>query len=110
MEKQVKTKLTNDEIINIAFDAVEGCYGVVGVTSKGVDKLDLLTKKDAKKGISVLTTSASGAFNVEINLILSRDVKISEAMRECQKVVRYTLNKITNNNCKKVDIFVIGVK
>lgn len=110
MEKQVKTKLTNDEIINIAFDAVEGCYGVVGVASKGANTLNLLTKKDAKKGISVSATSASGAFNVEIYLVLSRDVKISEAMRECQKVVRYTLNKKVNNNCKKVDIFVIGVK
>ena len=44
MEKVIKTKLTNEEIINIAFDAIEGCYGIVGVCQKGVNKINILTK------------------------------------------------------------------
>ena len=110
MEKVIKTKLTNEEIINIAFDAIEGCYGIVGVCQKGVNKINILTKTQAKTGITVFPTGTNGAFKVEVYLVLSKDVKISETIRECQKVLRYTLNKKSNKLCNKVDIYVLGVK
>lgn len=104
-----KTKNNNNlkiqDIIDVAYEAVIQCYGVVGVCQKGATKLVALDKATAKKGI--LVRKIGEYFSVEISLILALDVKISEAIRETQKTVRYMLNKKTGNKCKNVDVFAL---
>ena len=107
METKTKNKsnLKIQDIIDITYEAVTQCYGVVGVCQKGASKLVALDKTSAKKGI--LVRKVGEYFSVEISLILSLDVKISEAIRETQKTVRYLLNKKSGSKCKNVDVFAL---
>jgi uncharacterized alkaline shock family protein YloU len=101
-------QLKTNEIIEIAYDTACRCYGVVGVCQKDINKITTLTKENAKKGI-IVRKFVDNTFSVEVYLILSNDVKISEAIRETQKAIRYILNKKSGIMCKNVDVYALGV-
>lgn len=110
MESKKTTKMTlhTNDIIQATYEFALGCYGVVGVANKGINKITIANKENAKKGILVRKTSET-SFSVDVALVLSSNVKISEAIRETQKTVRYLLNKKFNNACKTVNVYALAV-
>lgn len=115
MEKNkiVKTtkSLSQNEIVELIYETVTGCYGIVGICDKdiGDKKLSPLVLSKAKKGIVYLRHNVNDEFSVSIYVILASGVKISEAIRETQKSVRYVINKKTGNRCRKVDVYAMGI-
>lgn len=107
---KTSTTLTTNEIVELIYETVTGCYGIVGICDKdiGSKKAVPLELSKAKKGIVVLR-NVKDEFSVSIYVILASGVKISEAVRESQKSVRYALNKKTSNKCRKVDIYAMAI-
>lgn len=117
MKEKVETKkenksLTIKEIINIAYTTALSCYGVVGVSrfdAVVLDNYDTLPEERAYRGVIVRKIKAN-LFDVDLYIILSSEVKLTEASYECQKVVRYALNKASDRACRKVNVYVTAIK
>lgn len=104
-------KVSDDAIAVLAGSTVCECYGVVGVTSKDYvkDSLNYLLKKENyAKG--VLVSVKDNSLVIDLYIILSFGVKISEVTNEIQKRVKYTVENTLNMDVKAVNVYVEGVK
>lgn len=112
MEKKVIKKLpSSKEIINVVYEIASACYGIKGFTrfdSQVTGKYEPLKIEDIKKGI-IVRKYANGLFSVDLYVLLADEVKLTETLSECQKVVRYKLNKNYNNQCRHVNVYAMSV-
>ena len=113
------SKTTQYGNINIAIDAIASlaggvvteCYGVVGMSSQKVfqDGLaEILKKENYSKG--VIVKEIDGKIDLELYIIVSHGVKISEVVHEAQKKVKYVLGKSLELEIGHINIYVQGVK
>ena len=110
-KKENKTP-SQKEIIHTTYQTALQCYGVVGISRFDADitgKYDAVEEAKASRGIFVRKV-ANGQFDVDLYVILSCEVKLTEAIFECQKVVRYALNREYTHLCRKVNIYVVSIK
>ena len=86
--------------------AALACYGVVDIVKR---EETLRTDKRIKKGIIedaiYVKKYPNRTFSVDVYLAFSQEVKITEALAECQKTIMYRLNKKFNNRCASVNVF-----
>lgn len=86
--------------------AALGCYGVVAIASR--DEI-LRPDKKLKKGIVeeaiYVKKNANSTFYVDVYLVLSSELKITETLAECQKNIMYQLNKTFTNCCLGVNVY-----
>ena len=112
-------KTTNYGTINVSEEAVASlagsliteCYGVVGMASKQVLKdgwAELLKKGSYTKGVVV--RHEEGGLAIDLYIIVSFGVKISEVVQEAQKKVKYVLEKTLSQDIDSVNVFVQGVR
>ena len=104
-------KISDSAIAVLAGGAVIECYGVVGMTSQQVLKdgfFELLKKENYSKGVIVKNTANS--LEVDLYIIVSYGVKVSEVVNEIQKRVKYTLEKALNMDVTAVNVYVQGIK
>lgn len=89
---------------------VSECYGIVGVTAKKVRDsfYDLFNRNNIGKGIIV--SNKDNKVKIDIHVIASYGVKISEVVNELQKRVKYTLEKTFNVDIVEVNVFVEKIK
>ena len=81
-------------------------YGVVDIVKREeVLRKDKRVKKGIVEDAIYVKKFANRTFTVDVYLAFSQDVKITEALAECQKTVMYQLNKKFNNQCKGVNVF-----
>ena len=113
------TKSTQYGNINISMDAVAAlaggvvteCYGVVGMASQKILKdgiAELLKKENYTKGIVVRNTDEG--LQLDMYIIVSHGVKISEVVREVQQRVKYILEKTLELDFRQVNVYVQDVK
>ena len=113
------TKSTQYGNINISMDAVAAlaggvvteCYGVVGMASQKILKdgiAELLKKENYTKGIVVRNTDEG--LELDMYIIVSNGVKISEVVREVQQRVKYMLEKTLELDFRQVNVYVQDVK
>ena len=113
------TKSTQYGNINISMDAVAAlaggvvteCYGVVGMASQKILKdgiAELLKKENYTKGIVVRNTDEG--LELDMYIIVSHGVKISEVVREVQQSVKYMLEKTLELDFRQVNVYVQDVK
>ena len=115
--KTIETKKVNKvpsmkEIINTTYQTALQCYGVVGVSRFDATvsgKYDPVPEEKASRGIFVRKVP-NDMFDVDLYVVLSSEVKLTETIFECQKVVRYALNRAYNHTCRKVNVFVVSIK
>lgn len=90
--------------------AVSECYGIIGVTSKKVSDsfYDFFNKDNIGKGIIV--NNKDNKVRIDIHVIGSYGVKISEVVNELQKRVKYTLEKTFNVDVTEVNVYVEKIK
>ncbi len=69
---------------------------------------ELLKKENYAKGVIVKETD--GVLELDLYVIVSHGVKISEVVIEVQKKVKYVLEKALEFEVGKVNVFVQGVK
>lgn len=103
--------ITEEAIAELAGGVVTECYGVVGMASQKFLKdgfAELLRKDNFTKGVVVRKTDEG--FEIDLYVILSYGVKISEIVLSVQKKVKYMLERSLEQTFVKVNVFVQGVK
>ncbi len=111
MEKQSKKSerldKTSKEIIKLVSEVARNSYGVIDIAKKDeINLISKLTKKGKMEEGIFVTTRSDGTFAVSIYLVLAQEIKITEALRECQKSIRYVLNKKYPKMCREVNVYV----
>ena len=109
MEKNTNTQVYyhTQDIKDATRVAALACYGVVDIARRE----DILrADKRIKKGIIedqaiYVKKFANRTFTVDVYLVLSNEVKITEALVECQKTIMYQLNKQFNKSCTSVNVY-----
>lgn len=103
-------QIKDSAIASAVGKAVSECYGIVGVTAKKVSDsfYDLLNRKNVGKGIVV--KNVDNAIKIDIHVVVSYGVKISEVVSELQKRVKYTVEKTFNVDISEVNVFVESIK
>jgi uncharacterized alkaline shock family protein YloU len=109
MEKNTNTQVYyhTQDIKDATRVAALACYGVVDIARR---EDTLRTDKRIKKGIIedqaiYVKKFANRTFSVDVYLVLSNEVKITEALVECQKTIMYQLNKKFNKACSGVNVY-----
>ena len=109
MEKNTNTQVYyhTQDIKDATRVAALACYGVVDIARR---EDTLRTDKRIKKGIIedqaiYVKKFANCTFTVDVYLVLSNEVKITEALVECQKTIMYQLNKQFNKSCTGVNVY-----
>ena len=86
--------------------AALACYGVVDiVTREETLRVDKRIKKGIVEDAIYVKKFANRTFTVDVYLVLSNEVKITESLVEAQKVVMYNLNKKFNKSCAQVNVY-----
>ena len=98
-------------VASLAGGIITDCYGVVGMSSKKVLKdgwAELLKKENYTRGVVVKRTD--DGLVIDLYIIVSFGIKISEVVQEAQKKVKYMLEKSLSEPIADVNVFVQGVR
>ena len=104
-------QISDEAIAILAGGAVTESYGVVGMASQKMltdGFYELLKKENYSKGVIVQNTDKG--LSVDLYIVVSYGVKISEVVREIQKRVKYTLEKALNMDVASVNVYVKDIK
>ena len=115
MSVELKTEwgsidISDDVIATIAGAAALECYGLVGMASRQALKdgiIEMLGRNNLKRGIVVHRNNDKMA--VDLHIIVSYGIRISEVAHNVQKRVKYTLKETTNLDIDDINIIVQGV-
>ena len=110
MEKKTKPvpqgNIDINEIIKATKEAATACYGVVAIAEKSeTARPDKQIKKGKKEDAIYVKKLPNRTFSVDVYLVLSNEVKITESLVEAQKVILYNLNKKFNKSCAQVNVY-----
>ena len=112
--KSNSLKIKTEDIIALSAKTAKNCYGVVAIADK--EEINLIaktikkiTKGKMEEGVFVVRYPRD-TFSVTIYLVLAQGIKITEALRECQKSVLYALNKKYPKLCREVNVYAIALR
>lgn len=103
--------VSNEAIAMLAGGVITESYGVVGMASQQVFKdglAELLKGENFSKGVIVRTTDKG--YELDVYIIVSYNVKISEVVLEVQKKTKYMLEKSLQQPFNAINVFVQGIK
>ena len=103
--------VTENAVASLAGGVITECYGVVGMASKQVLRdgwAELLKKENYARGVKVRKTE--NGLQIDLFIIVSFGVRISEVVQEAQKKVKYVLEKTLSEDIDSVNVFVQGVR
>lgn len=107
-----KIDISLDAIAQVAADALVNVFGVVGLgsynasISGNINKL--LNKESFREGVTV--KKEKDKYSINLYVIVSFGVKVSEVVAEVQTQVGYYLSKAFDIKFNEVNVFVQGVK
>ena len=104
-------KISDDAIATLAGTTVNECYGVVGMISKNYLKdgySALLKKENYAKGV-VIKYEDDG-LQIDVYVVISYGIKISEVVVNLQHSVKYALEKALNMDVASVNVHVEGIR
>ena len=103
--------VTEEAIAGLVGGIITECYGVVGMASKKVlkDGLAVLLKKE-NYSRGVVVKRRDDGLEIDLYIIVSFGVKISEVVQEAQKKVQYLLESTLSEPIYNVNVFVQGVR
>lgn len=100
-------RISDNAIAALAGETVNECYGVVGMISKNYIKdgySALLKKENYAKG--VIIRNDKDGIRIDVYVVVSYGVRISEVVIELQKRVKYALEKTLNMDVAAVNVHV----
>ena len=103
--------VSEEAVASLAGGVITESYGVVGMASKQILKdgwAELLKKENYTKGVVVRNSKAG--LEIDLYIVVSFGVKISEVVTEAQKKVKYMLEKSLSQEVAQVNVFVQGVR
>ncbi|MBB5323716.1 putative alkaline shock family protein YloU [Anoxybacillus tepidamans] len=109
--KYGRIEISNDVIATIAGGAAVDCYGIVGMVSKNQIKdgiSEILRRENFAKG--VIVREENGEVQIDMYIIVSYGVKISEVAHNVQTKVKYTLDQTLGLSVQSINIYVQGVR
>ncbi|KRN88600.1 Asp23/Gls24 family envelope stress response protein [Ligilactobacillus ceti] len=102
--------IDNDVIATVVGGAATEIFGIVGMASKNQirDNLNEILKRDNySKGVVVRQVEDGVA--IDVYIIVSYGIKISEVCRNVQDTVKYNLNTMLGIAADSVNVYVQGV-
>ena len=106
-----KIDISNEVIASVVGGKPVECYGIVGMASRQQVRdgiAEILGHENYAKGIKV--TENNGVVDIDMYIIVSYGVKISEVANNVQSTVKYTLEKSLNVSVNSINIYVQGVR
>lgn len=103
--------VSNEAIAMLAGGVITESYGVVGMASQQIFKdglAELLKGENYSKGVIVRSTD--NGFELDVYIIVSYNVKISEVVLEVQKKTKYMLEKSLQQPIHAINVYVQGIK
>lgn len=103
--------ISNEVIASIVGGKAVECYGIVGMASRQQVRdgiAEILGHENYAKGIVV--REDNGVLDVDMHIIVSYGMKISEVAQNVQSTVKYTLENTLKLKVNSVNIFVQGVR
>ena len=103
--------LDTTKIISLAAEIALGCYGVVAIANKKAEmngKSQKIKKGKAEEGIFV-KKQTNNTFALDVYLVMAQGIKITEALRECRKSIRYRLDKTFPKMCREVNVYALDI-
>ena len=103
--------VSEEAVASLAGGVITESYGVVSMASKQILKdgwAELLKKENYTKGVVVRNGKAG--LEIDLYIVVSFGVKISEVVTEAQKKVKYMLEKSLSQEVAQVNVFVQGVR
>ncbi len=86
--------------------AALACYGVASIAKREeTHRVDKRLKKGIIEDAIYVKKFPNRTFTVDVYLVLSNEVKITETLVECQKTIMYQLNKAFSNLCTRVNVY-----
>lgn len=105
-----KTKLDVTNIVKIAAEVALNVYGVIAIASKEIDNGH---SQNTKKGIAeegvLVSQNSDGTFALDVYLVLAQGIKITEALRQCQKSIKFKLDKLYPKMCREVNVYALDI-
>ena len=104
--------VSEEAVATLAGGVITECYGVVGMSSRHSIKdeiNDLLKSENYSKGVYVHKNS-KGLIEVDIYIVVSYGLRITEIVSAVQKKVRYELEKTFNIKFAAINVYVQGIK
>lgn len=106
-----KISVSDEAIAMLAGGVITESYGVVGMASQQVFKdglVELLKGENYSKGVIVRNTT--DGYELDVYIIVSFNVKISEVVLEVQKKAKYMLEKTLQQKFNAINVYVQGIK
>ncbi|HDC8813149.1 TPA: Asp23/Gls24 family envelope stress response protein [Staphylococcus aureus] len=106
-----KIDISNEVIASVVGGKAVESYGIVGMASRQQVRdgiAEILGHENYAKGIKV--TENNGVVDIDMYIIVSYGVKISEVANNVQSTVKYTLEKSLNVSVNSINIYVQGVR
>ena len=105
--KSDRLNIHSKDIPALVSKTARNSYGVVAIATKDeVDLISKITKKGKMEEGVFVSKRSDNTFTVSIYLVLAQDIKITEALRECQKSIWFVLNKKYPKMCRAVNVYV----
>ena len=104
-------RISDNAIATLAGTTVNECYGVVGMISKNylADGYSALLKKENySKGVVV--KNEKNGIKIDVYVVISYGVKISEVVGQLQERVKYALEKSLNMDVDSVNVHIEGIQ
>lgn len=108
---QGRVNVSMAAIAAITANAAMECYGVVGLASKSIVRdniAELLRKENYSQG--VFARQRKFGIEIDMYIIVSYGVRITEVVSEVQKKVKYVLEKTLNMKFNYINVYVQNVK
>lgn len=95
-------------IASIVHHAVDQCYGVVGMASRGmVNGIAQLLSRDPHKGIEVRLSDES--LEIDIYVIVENGIRIRAVAESMQNTVKFNVEKMVNRPVDAINVYVQGL-
>lgn len=105
--------ISDEAIATLTGGVVSECYGVVGMASQKFLKdgiAELLKKENYTKGVIVRKDKEDDALELDLYIIVSFGVRISEVVTEVQKKVKYMVESVLEQPIHAVNVYVQDIK
>ncbi|NPV27731.1 MAG: Asp23/Gls24 family envelope stress response protein [Firmicutes bacterium] len=102
--------ISEDVIATIAGLAAVESYGLVGMSSRKLTDgiVELLGRESLGKGVEI--GEENGQLHIDVHIIVSYGIKISEVAQNVINQVRYAVETMTGLKVARVNVNVRGVK
>ncbi len=108
-DSQGQIDISSATIATIASQAVNMCYGVVGMASKNlVDGIAQLLQRDARRGIDVKVEGEE--IIIDIYVIVEYGVRVRTVAESIQQTVKFHVERSVGLPVHSVNIYVQGLR